>query len=249
MTASDATGPATVPDGATARFVRRPAITSSVVALAAGGVAVALVADTALQREILRLAVGGALAFGIGARLVRHGGTALRALGALIALGGGLVVLVAVGQAATQSPQVTHRVELLPGIVGMWTLSAALAPVRFRWSRALIDLGAGFVFLGVLVTGVTQGVGTTALLLAALATIVARDAAENAVSVGGQIGGQRGARTVRAELAHVGVAASVGAGAVVVVLGVARLDIDGLPFGALVALIVGSVVLVLGSNR
>jgi len=55
MTASDATGPATVPDGATARFVRRPAITSSVVALAAGGVAVALVAaDTALQREILR---------------------------------------------------------------------------------------------------------------------------------------------------------------------------------------------------
>jgi len=93
-------------------------------------------------------------------------------------------------------------------------------------------------------------VGTTALLLAALATIVARDAAENAVSVGGQIGGQRGARTVRAELAHVGVAASVGAGAVVVVLGVARLDIDGLPFGALVALIVGSsVVLVLGSNR
>jgi len=69
------------------------------------------------------------------------------------------------------------------------------------------------------------------------------------VSVGGQIGGQRGARTVRAELAHVGVAASVGAGAVVVVLGVARLDIDGLPFGALVALIVGSVVLVLGSNR
>jgi len=116
MTASDATGPATVPDGATARFVRRPAITSSVVALAAGGVAVALVADTALQREILRLAVGGALAFRIGARLVRHGGTALRALGALIALGGGLVVLVAVGQAATQSPQVTHRVELLPGL-------------------------------------------------------------------------------------------------------------------------------------
>jgi len=94
-------------------------------------------------------------------------------------------------------------------------------------------------------------VGTTALLLAALATIVARDAAENAVSVGGQIGGQRGARTVRAELAHVGVAARAWArGAVVVVLGVARLDIDGLPLArALVALIVGSVVLVLGSNR
>jgi len=113
-------------------FADRRSRAASLPPLPAGGVAVALVADTALQREILRLAVGGALAFGIGARLVRHGGTALRALGALIALGGGLVVLVAVGQAATQSPQVTHRVELLPGIVGMWTLSAALAPVRFR---------------------------------------------------------------------------------------------------------------------
>ena len=237
------------PDGGTVRFVRRPAVASSVVALVAGSVAVALVADTTLQREILRLAVGGALAFGIGGRLARRGGTALGALGALVALGGGLVVLIAMGQAATRPPQITHRVELLPGIVGIWTLSAALAPVRLRWSRALIDVGAGFVFLGVLVTGVTQGAGTTALLLATLATILAWDAAENAVSVGGQIGVQRGVSTARAELAHVGVTASVGVGVIVVVLGVARLGIDGLPFGALVALIVGSVILVLGSDR
>jgi hypothetical protein len=47
----------------------------------------------------------------------------------------------------------------------------------------------------------------------------------------------------------VGVAASVGVGAIAAVLGVARLGIDGLPFGALVALIVGSVILVLGSDR
>lgn len=249
MTAPDAMGPTTAPDGAAARFVRRPAVASSVIALAAGSVAVALVVDTTLQRGILRLAVGGVLAFGIGGRLVRHGETALRALGALVALGGGLVVLVAMEQAATQPPQIIHRIELLPGIVGLWTLSAALAPVRFLWSRALTDVGTGFVFLGVLVTGVTQGVGTTALLFATLATILAWDAAENAVSVGGQIGVLRGARTVRAELTHSGVTASVGVGAIVVVLGVARLGVDGLPFGALVALIVGSVILVLGSNR
>lgn len=249
MTASDATEPAAVPDGVTARFVRRPAVGSSVIALAAASVAAALVADATLQREILGLAVVGVLAFGLGGRSARHGGTALGVLGALVALGGGLVVLAAMGQAATQPPQVTHRIELLPGIVGLWTLSAALAPVRFGWSRALIDVGTGFVFLGVLVTGVTQGVGTAALLLATLATILAWDAAENAVSVGGQIGVQRGARTVRTELAHVGVAAGVGAGAVAVVLWVASLEIDGLPFGALVALVVGSVILVLGSNR
>ena len=249
MTAAETVGPTTAPGGETARFVRRPAVASSVVALVAGSVAVALVADTTLQREILRLAVGGVLAFGIGGRLVRRGVTALGALGALVALGGGLVVLIAMGQAATRPPQITHRVELLPGIVGIWTLSAALAPVRLRWSRALIDVGAGFVFLGVLVTGVTQGAGTTALLLATLATILAWDAAENAVSVGGQIGVQRGVSTVRAELAHAGVTASVGMGVIVVVLGVARLGIDGLPFGALVALIVGSVILVLGSDR
>ncbi|EMA70108.1 hypothetical protein C461_01467 [Halorubrum aidingense JCM 13560] len=249
MTAPDAAGPTAVPDGETARLVRRPAVASSVVALAAGAVAVSLVADAPLQREILRLALVGVVAFGIGGRLARHGETALSALGALVALGGGLVVLVAVGQAATQPPQFIDRIELLPGIVGLWVLSAALAPVRFRWSRALIDVGTGFVFLGVLVTGVTQGAGTVALLLAALGAILARDAAENAVSVGGQIGVQRGARTVRAELAHAGVAASVGVGAIAVALGVARLGVDGLPFGALVALVVGSAVLVLGSDR
>jgi len=245
MTAPDAAAS----DGATAPFVRRPAVASSAVALAAGSAAAALVADATLQREILRLAVVGVLAFGIGGRLVRRDGTALRALGALVALGGGVVVLLAVGRAATQPPQVTNRLELLPGIAGLWTLSAALAPARFRWSRILIDIGTGLVFLGVLVTGVTQGAGATALLLATLATILGRDAAENAVSVGGQIGVQRGARTVRAELAHTGAAASVGVGAIAVALGVARLGVDGLPFGALVALVVGSVILVLGSDR
>ena len=249
MTAAETVGPTTAPGGETARFVRRPAVVSSVIALAAGSVAVALVADTALQREILRLAVGGVLAFGIGGRLVRRGVTALGALGALVALGGGLIVLVAMGQAATQPPQVTHRIELLPGIVGLWTLSAALSPVWLRWCRALIDVGTGFVFLGVLVTGVTQGVGAIVFLFVMFATVIAWDAAENAVSVGGQIGVQRGASTVRSELAHVGVTASVGVGAIAVVFGVVRLGIDGLPFGALVALVVGSVILVLGANR
>ena len=239
----------TAPDAATERFVRRPAVASSILALVLGGVAVALVADSPLQREILRQAVVGVAAFGLGGRLVHHRKTATSALGALIALGGGVLVLVSMGTAATQPPQVTHRTELLPGIVGLWTLSAALAPIRFRWTRILIDVGTGLVFLGVLVTGVTQGVSSTALLLATCATIIAWDTAENAVSVGGQLGVHRGASTARAELAHVGVAAVVGVVAVGVILGVVRLGVDGLPFGALLALLVGSLILVLGSHR
>ncbi|MFW6316914.1 MAG: hypothetical protein ACOC06_00410, partial [Halorubrum sp.] len=164
MTAPDATDTEAAPDEGTARFVRRPAVASGVVALAAGSVAVALVADSVLQREVLRLAVVGVLAFGVGGRFARRGGTPLGALGALVALGGGIAVLVAMGQAATRPPQVTHRIELLPGIAGLWVLSAALAPARLGWSRALIDVATGSVFLGVLVTGVTQGAGTTALL-------------------------------------------------------------------------------------
>ncbi|WP_080509973.1 hypothetical protein [Halorubrum saccharovorum] len=248
-TAPDATRPTTAPDGATPRFVRRPTVASGVIALVAGSVAVALVADASLQREILRLAVVGVLAFGIGGRLVRRGVTAFGALGALVALGGGLAVLVATGQAATRLPQVTHRIELLPGIVGLWMLSTALAPVRFRWSRALIDVGTGLVFLGVLVTGVTRGAGTTALLLATLATLLAWDAAENAVSVGGLIGGQRGREDRSGRTRSRGGRRGRRAAAIAVVLGVARLGIDGLPFGALVALVVGSVILVFGSNR
>lgn len=239
----------TVPDTATERFVRRPAVASSILALVLGGVAVALVADSTLQREVLQQAVVGVAAFGLGGRLVRHERTATSGLGALLAIGGGALVLVSIGTAATQPPQVTNRIELLPGIAGIWTLSAALAPIRLRWSRILIDVGTGLVFLGVLVTGVTQGVSSTALLLAACATIIAWDVAENAVSVGGQLGVHRGASTARAELAHAGVGAVVGIVAVGVILVVVRLGIDGLPFGALLALLVGSVVLVLGTHR
>jgi len=153
MTASDATDRRRRPDGATARFVRRPAITSSVVALLPAALPWRSSPTRPSSGRSFGLPSAAALAFDRCTTPFVTVGRPLRALGALIALGGGLVVLVAVGQAATQSPQVTHRVELLPGIVGMWTLSAALAPVRFRWSRALIDPGAGFVFLGVLVTG------------------------------------------------------------------------------------------------
>lgn len=68
--------------------------------------------------------------------------------------------------------------------------------------------------------------------MAAAAAILAWDAAENAVSMGGQVGSGGATDSRRAELVHVGFSGVV---AVVAILGVARVGVDGLPFAALVA--------------
>jgi hypothetical protein len=67
--------------------------------------------------------------------------------------------------------------------------------------------------------------------------------------MGGQIGSDETAATSRAEFVHAGMSGGVAVTAVVVVLGVARLGIDGLPFAALVALLVAAVTLTLVFHR
>lgn len=229
----------------TDRFVRRPTLVSGGLALLSGVVAVGLVAETVLQRQILLGAAVGVVVFALGGRLWRRGHVAV---GVPLALSGCLLVAVAAGYAAVRPPQIVHRLELLPGILGLWTLAAALVPLRFRWSRLLVDVGAGMVFLPVLAGGVVRGASTAALVVAGAATILAWDAGENAVSVGGQVGAGEAA-TARAEVVHAGVGCGVAVVAVVAVLGVTRLGVDDLPLAALVALLVAGVALALVSHR
>lgn len=225
----------------TTRFVRLPTPISSVIAIAAGVLTVGLIAGTVLQRQLLVVAVVGVIFFALGGRLWhrRH-----RGVGAVLAICGCLLVAGAVGYTVVLPPQVIHRLELLPGILGLWTLAGALLPIRFRWSRILIDAGTGLLLVSVLTSGVVRGTSTVALLLAGATTILAWDAAENAVSIGGQIGAHGGAATARAEFVHVALSGLLAGAVVLVVLGVARLGIDGLPFAALLALLVAGIVLV-----
>jgi len=230
---------------ATDRFARRPTLASGVLALLAGVVAVGLIAGTGLQRRILLGAAVGVAGFALGGRLWRRGHAAV---GILLVLCGWFVVAVAAGYAATQPPRLVHRLELLPGILGLWTLAAALVPLRFRWSRLLVDVGAGAVFISVLTSGVLRGAPTAALVIAGAATILAWDAGENAVSLGGQVGAGEAA-TARTEIVHAGVGAVVAVVAVGSVLGAARLGVADLPLAALVALLIAGVALALVSHR
>jgi hypothetical protein len=227
-------------------FVRLPTLVSGGVAILAGALAIGLIAETATQRRVLAVGVVGATVFTIGGRLWRRG---RRAIGAIASLCGIAVLAVAVLDAAVQPPQVVDRLELLPGMIGLWIVAGALAPLRFRWSRSLIDAGTGLVFLSVLTSGVVRGASTTALVAAAAATILAWDAAEHAVSLGGQVGARRAAATARGELVHAGFSGLVAVAAVAAVLGVDRLGIDGLPFASLLALVVAGVALSLVYHR
>ncbi|SHG37784.1 DUF7519 family protein [Halobaculum gomorrense] len=228
------------------RFLRHSTVVSGVVAVILGAVAVGLIAETTLQRQFLMGALIGVSTFGLGGRLWHRWRGAV-GLGLVVC--GCLVVTAAAGNAVTQPPRIIHRLELLPGILGLWTLAAALVPIGFRWSRLLIAVGSGLLFVAVLTSGVVRGASTTALVVAAAATILAWDAAENAVSLGVQVGAHPETVTVRGELAHVMLSGGLAAGAVVAVLGVTHLGVDSLPFEALVALLVAGVVLLLASHR
>ena len=227
-------------------FARLPTAVSSVLAVVIGAIAIGLIAGTDLQRQALAIAFIGVISLVLGGRLWKGNRSGV---GAVLAICGCLLVVVSVGYAVTRPPQIIHRLELLPGILGLWVLAGALVPVWLRRSRLLIDVGTGLLFVAVLTSGVVRGASTTALVIAAAATILAWDAAENAVSMGGQMGSVGVLATGRAEFVHVALSGAVAGGVVVVVLGVARLGIDGLPFAALVALLVAGIVLVIVSHR
>ncbi|PSQ07778.1 hypothetical protein BRC97_02255 [Halobacteriales archaeon QS_6_71_20] len=226
------------------RFDGLPSPTGGVVALLLVALALGLLAGTPLQRRLLAGGTVGAVVTLLGGRLWRRG----RPVAGVAATAGGCLLLaLAVGGAASRPARVVDRLELLPGLVGLWTLAAALAPLRRGRSRLLVDAGAGLAGVAVLVCGVIEGASTPALVAAGTTTVLAWDAAGNAVSVGGQVGG-RGA-TARAELVHVTASGAVGAVAVAAVLGVTRLGVERLPLAALVALLLAGVVLALVTDR
>ncbi len=225
-------------------LVRHPARTSSGLAVAAGVIAVSLVADTTLQRQILAVAVVGTLVFALGGLAWRRGQTGF---GVAVAFGGAVLIVSALGLTVTRPIPFIHRLELAPGVIGLWLLTAAVLPVRLGRERTLIDAGTGLLFLAVLISGVVQGASFGSILAAGVLTILAWDAAENAVSIGTQLGVH--APTARGELVHGAASSAVAMGAIALVSLVRELGIDELPFSALVALLVAGVAIALAYHR
>jgi hypothetical protein len=229
---------------AEASFVRQPARGSSVLAVAVAVLAVTLVAGVGIQRRVLAVGVLGAAVFAAGVVAWRRGD----ALVGELAAGAGVVFLVvALVLAATRPMLTVHRFELIPGILGVWILAAAVAPVRLGWERRLISVGTGLILAAIAVGALVQTADLWPLLVAAALTILAWDAAENAVSLGAQVGAD--APTRRAEVTHLAATGFVGGCAIVLVYALRQIDVTGLSFAALTALLLAGVVLAVGHYR
>lgn len=229
-------------------FRRRPARTSGAIAVVLAAVAIALVADDPGQRRILAVALVGVTGFVAGGTLWRRDRSAgVTVVAVAVAVIGTLVLVSALGLGLTRPPRYVERIELLPGLAGLWLLAAGLVPLRLGSERVLVDAGTGLVFLTVLAGGVIQSSPPRTLLLAGVVTIVAWDIAENAVSLGGQLGVAAG--TVRAEAIHAVGTGVVGAATVGLVLFINGLNVDGVPFAGLIAMLVAGVALTLFYNR
>lgn len=217
-------------------FVSRPAVGSSALGVALGVLAVTLVADTSVQRRILAVGVVGAVAVAASVESSRRKDSVT---GELAVAGGTVLLLVSLVLAFTQPMLTVHRFVLVPGLLGVWILAAAVAPVRRGWERLLIAAGTGLIFVAIVTSGVVQSTDLWPLLVAGAATIVAWDVSENAVSLGYQVGAD--ARMLRAELAHGAATVLVAGAAILLVYTVERLGIDGLPFAAFAALLLAGV--------
>ncbi|KAB1197143.1 MULTISPECIES: hypothetical protein [Haloferax] len=154
---------------------------------------------------------------------------------------GAAIALSAAGL-ATLALAFTTATAAVGGLVGTLVIAAGLT----RGSRRTLDAAGGVFFLALLFAGL-GGVGTEALLLAAVASILAWDVAENALSVGEHLG--RETDTTRLEIVHAAttlVVLTVGAGVVYAIWAVAS---GGQPIAAVVLLLVGAIALVAAVRR
>jgi len=217
----------------------RPTVPGALLAMLAGVAAVGILIEGAGQWQALVVDVVG-LALCAGGYVAWRRGQ--QVAGALSAIAGGVLVLVALALAVSQPEAMTERLELLPGLLGLAVLLAGLLPVRSSWERRLVSTGAALLFVGVVTSGVVRGASEIQLLAAGVASVLAWDLGEQSVSLGGQVG--RRARTRRAELVHAGGSLVAGAAILAVTLGVAALDVQGLSLAGFAVLLVDAFALV-----
>lgn len=219
---------------------KKPARTSSVLAVAFATIALVLSSDSAATRVPIAVEIVGLVVAGAGsaasARGHRTAGRPVVVVGAALALASiPVAVLTIEGEGLV--------VALVPGLVGVFALTMGLLPVRGNGSRLLVRSGAALVFLSVLAAAVFRLTPMGGLLAAAVSTILAWDVGDNAIGLGEQLG--TSATTRRPEVVHLvgsGVVGVVGVGAAVAVGGV---SVPGASLEAFVLLLVAVLLLTL----
>lgn len=214
---------------ASAEPTHRPAALSAALAVAAAAVAVWQVAPGDAARVPL-LAVGaGVAALAAGASLRGRDrplfGTAALAAGVACLAGG-------VGLGVVGASQLSGRIRLALGLVGVALVGAGVAPLRGAGSRRLCKAGAAVAFVGVLAASVLNQLDAGPALTATAGAVLAWDLGEHAIGVGEQLG--RDAGTLPVELTHGAGSLLAGGAAVLAGRTVAGVGPSGVSLPALV---------------
>ncbi|WP_049985879.1 DUF7519 family protein [Halobellus rufus] len=217
---------------------RRPARLSSFLSL---GIAATVVSVLEPDSSM------GVLAVVLGLVVARAGAHRFRSDGRLhgsaaLSVGGG-VGLAGIALATSSTTDLAGLIEVGLGVAGIGCLGLATLPMRAVGSRLFLKAGSASVLFAVL-AGALFGSVSGAVALAACAGVVAAwDAAENAVTVGEQLGDE--ARTWTIEVTHLAGTGLVGAVSVGTGLVVKGVGVDGLSLHSLALVLVGVVALTL----
>lgn len=226
------------------RTKRRPSWTGSAIAVGVAAGAISLVASNSAQLVPLVLAVSGLLALASDAPARASD---LDPLGVGVVLAGTGLVLAA-GYLAVHLPEsMTAVAELVPSLVGLGLIGLGLSWVRLLPSRPLVTVGAACIASTALISGVVDETPALSVIVAVAATAIAWDAAEQAISLGEQVG--RGTDSTGVELAHSGASAVVAAVAVATAAAVKAIGTTEVPLGGLVLLLGAAIVLLVALYR
>lgn len=215
---------------------KTPSRLGSALSVATAVVALGLVATDGGQRLAIGVAVLAAVALAVGLWWRDHPVLTVLFVPAGVAL---MAVGVAIGFLQSTSPG--GAAEVIPGLLGLAVLVAALAPVRANRTRLLVGAGTGLVFVSVVLSGALVSSSVTELLAAGVATVLAWDLAEQAVNLGEQVGSD--ARTRRVEAVHGVATLGVGVAAVVLATLVNGAGVTDVPLFGLAMLLAAAVTL------
>lgn len=118
----------------------------------------------------------------------------------LLVFTGSSIVSIAIGLSVVFPGSLIDRGAFISGMLGPVLLILAVYPLRTTWSRPIAGIGTTLLLSSVLIRGWLEQIGQIHLLGAVMMTLLAWDAAEQAITLGNDVG--RGARTAVVSITH-----------------------------------------------
>lgn len=221
------------------KITKHPSYAGSGIALVAALCVTGLITSSPLQLTVVGIEALGIFML-LCSGLVRQRGR--RITGLLLLITGSIIVCLSLGLSVVFPMGLIERGALIGGVFSPVLVLLGLYPLRVEWSRNLTGLGTALLSSSVVISEWVTQMGQVQLLLAVLLTVLAWDAAEQAITLGNDVG--RGARTVAVSITHTTGSLAVGLLALTVAIGLYGRTPSSIPIAALV-LLFGAVLLLL----